>query len=178
MRNRLIITGTAGSGKSSLLSCLSTVEPVVSNIYENAPHLAPSGTDAVMIDYGELVLDSDRKLELYATPGQRRFQFMWKALGKRAAGLVIMIDHRRPNPLSDIVMYLENFQEIISTNFMIIGLNYFDVPGGPELEEYQYLLHSFGVDIPVICMDARNQKDGSYCLTTLLHKMMISKKIK
>lgn len=173
MKNRLIITGSAGSGKSSLLKGMSSTNPMVSNIYENAPHLAPKNAEPVMIDCGEFVLEEGRKIELYATPGQRRFQFMWKTLSKRAVGMILVVDHRRPNPLSDILMYLENFQELISSGSMVIGLNYFTSQGGPDWEEYQTLLQNMGLNIPVVPIVANQEEDAKYCLETLLMRLCL-----
>ena len=166
--NRLLITGAPGSGKSSAVGALSDIAPKVSNIYENAPHLAPDGLGSVMLDYGELFIDEDHKLELYATPGQRRFQFMWKALAAHAMGLLVMIDNRRPNPIGDMHLYLENFAELVESGRVVVGVNYCHVPGGPKLEQYQASFKSRGPAPPIIAVDPRSKADCLYMLCSLL----------
>lgn len=168
LKNRLLITGSPGAGKSSAVRSLSDIEPMVSNIYQNAPHLAPEGADTVMLDYGEIALDSDRKLEIYATPGQRRFQFMWNTLSKKAMGLIIMLDNRRPNPVSDMHIYLENFEGLIDPRSIIVAVNYFDVPGGPPLEDFARSFKNKGWLAPVLPIDPRQRDESFYLLSTLL----------
>ena len=168
LKNRLLITGSPGSGKSSAIRSLSDIIPKVSNIYENSPHLAPNGLDAVMLDYGELFIDEDRKLEIYATPGQRRFQFMWRTLSRQAMGLIIMIDNRRPNPISDMHIYLDNFSDIIDPRSIVVGVNFYNVPGGPRLEEYVTSFKGKTWLAPVIAIDPRNKHESLYLLSTLL----------
>ena len=168
LKNRLLITGSPHSGKSSAIRCLSDIVPKVSNIYENAPHLAPEGVDPVMLDYGEMFVDEDRKLEIYATPGQRRFQFMWRTLARQAMGLIVMIDNRRPNPISDMQLYLDNFSEIIDRRSIVVGINYYDVPGGPHLEDFVAFMRPQGWIAPMIALDPRRKDESLYLLSSLL----------
>ncbi len=167
-RNRLLVSGSPKSGKSCLVRSLADSEMISSNIYQNAPHLAPEGTDEVMLDYGETALDDDRFLEIYGTPGQRRFQFMWKTLCTRAIGLIIMIDNRRPNPLGDLQIYLENFDGLLDRRSIVVGLNYADAPGGLSPRDYAEFLHDAGWRIPVVPIDPRVKADGLYILSVLL----------
>lgn len=168
LKNRLLITGSPNSGKSSAIQALSDVAPKVSNIYENAPHLAPEGVEPVMLDYGEMFIDEDRKLEIYATPGQRRFQFMWRTLAKQAMGLIIMIDNRRPNPIADMHIYVDNFADIIDRRSIVLGVNYYDVPGGPRLDEYLTAFRQRGWIAPMLAVDPRHKDESFYLLSTLL----------
>lgn len=168
MKNRLLITGSPGSGKSSAVRSLSDIEPLVSGIYQNAPHLAPEGGAQVMLDYGELRLDEDRKLEIYATPGQRRFQFMWNTLSKKAMGLIILLDHRRPNPVSDMLLYLENFEGLVDKRSIVIGINHFDALGGPPLEDYALAFKPKGWLAPILPLDPREPDEALYLLSALL----------
>jgi len=43
----------------------------------------------VTLDYGELTLADRKKLRLYSTPGQRRYDFMSKILSRGALGLMV-----------------------------------------------------------------------------------------
>lgn len=168
MKNRLLITGAPGSGKSSAVRSLSDIEPLISEIYQNSPHLAPQGAAQVMLDYGEMTLDADRKLEIYATPGQRRFQFMWNTLSKKAMGLIILLDHRRPNPVSDLLLYLENFEGLVDRRSIVIGVNHFDAPGGPPLESYALAFKAKGWQAPIVPLDPRKPDEALYLLSVLL----------
>lgn len=172
-RNRLLVSGAPKAGKSCLVQSLSDSQMISSNIYQNAPHLAPEGTEDVMLDYGETGLDDDRFLEIYGTPGQRRFQFMWKTLCKRSIGLIIMIDNRRPNPIGDLQIYLENFGDLISHRSIVVGLNFADAPGGLSPEEYSQYLRTAGWSIPVVPLDPRVRADALYALSILLASLTV-----
>lgn len=172
-RNRLLITGSPGSGKSSAVRTLSEIAPKISNIYQNAPHLAPEGAAPVMLDYGEIYLDQDRKLELYATPGQRRFQFMWTTLAKQAMGLLILVDNRRPSPVSDMHIYLDNFDGLVDRRSIVVGVNYADVPGGPSLEDFVESFRPRGWCAPVIPIDPRQRDENLYLLAALLTNLSL-----
>lgn len=172
--NRLIITGSPGAGKSSAILALSDIVPQVSNIYQNASPLsaAPEGVESVTLDYGEITLDEDRKLEMYATPGQRRFQFMWNTLSKKAMGLMILLDNRRPNPVSDMNIYLDNFEGLIDPRSIVIGVNYYGVPGGPHLDEYVRAFKDKGWLAPILPIDPRAKDECFYLLSALLMNKM------
>ena len=173
IKNRLIVTGSPGSGKSSFLSSVSDSDPVFSNVFQNAPHLSHSDDDkGIMLDYGSLVLDSDRKLEIYATPGQKRFQFMWKALSRKAMGLVVTIDNRRANPVGDMHMYLENFDGMIDPRAIVVALNHAD-EGGASPEEFEESLSEKGFLLPIIPFDPRSKDESLYVMAVLLASISV-----
>lgn len=175
VKNRLIITGSPRSGKSSILSNMSDSDPLYSNVFQNAPHLAKNGQGedkSIMLDYGEIILDSDRKLEIYATPGQVKFQFMWKVLSKKAVGLIIMIDNRRPNPVGDMHMYLENFEGLIDPRAIVVGLNHCDA-GGATPEEFEESLAEKGYVLPIVSVDPRQRDEAIYLLATMLASISV-----
>ena len=173
VRNRLLITGSPRSGKSALCQSLSDVPLSVSSIFEGIP-LTEEGKqvafEPIDMDYGELSLDEhrDRVLEIYATPGQRRFQFMWKNLARKCIGVIIVIDNRRPNPMADLDIYLDNFDHIIDPERMLIAINFADAPGSPHIADYAEHLSDRSKRIPVMKIDARSAFDSIYALSCLL----------
>ncbi|MEZ5672763.1 MAG: ATP/GTP-binding protein [Thiotrichaceae bacterium] len=56
-------------------------------------------TITVAMDYGELTSDDGQKLRIYGTPGQQRFDYMWKILIKGALGLIILVDNAGSDPV-------------------------------------------------------------------------------
>ncbi len=171
--NRIIVTGTSGAGKSTFINALSHIKPVVSDIYKYAPDKQEeSRLLDVQIDYGEYLFDEGRKLELYALPGQKRFSFLWQTIARRATGMIILVDNRRPDPMQDLAMYLENFEHMILPHSTIIGVNYADFVGGTENSEYLEFLFQKNKRIPVLPINARSKKDAQYLLQTLLYGML------
>ncbi len=43
---------------------------------------------------------STHRIRLFGTPGQSRFDFLWKILAKNALGMIILTDNSRPDPLA------------------------------------------------------------------------------
>ena len=172
VKNRLLLTGSPKSGKTTLCAALSDQPLSVSTVFENASIInaqqgvAPS--DPIELDYGEIALDQDRVLEIYATPGQNRFRFMWKNLAKKCLGVIIVIDNRRPNPLADLDIYLDNFELIVPMDRTIVLVNFFDAPGSPHIMDYSDHLTERGFYIPVVRADPRNKHEALYVLSILL----------
>ena len=122
----------------------------------------------VAMDYGHLVLASGVKVDLYATPGQERFSFMWEILGRNSAGLILLSDASRPNPIEDFRFFWQRFQPIVKSAPVVVGLTKTDCQS-PELVEA--LQDQIRRDIPgagAMAVDARNAVDMKKLVFSLL----------
>ena len=171
VKNRLIITGPPKSGKTEFLKNLSDIVISESNVFENTPINIDNGSlgnESIMLDYGEIFLNEDRVLELYAAPGQKRFKYIWKNLARRSVGLIILIDNRRSNPINDLDIYLDNFSTLVDADSIIIGINYSNTQGGMNLYDFNDHLEEKELNIPVIPINPCNRHDNLYALSILL----------
>ena len=90
----------------------------------------------VGMDYGELTLDNGEKLRLYGTPGQQRFDFMWKILSNGALGLIILIDNSQSDPMDDLDRYLKGFAELIENTACVVAVGRLETHPQPGIEQF------------------------------------------
>jgi len=156
---KIVFTGNIGAGKTSAITAISEVPVINKNVRTADPTaLSRRLTTTVAMDYGELTLDNGKKLRLYGTPGQQRFDYMWKILIKGASGLIILIDNAGSDPIGDLARYIGNFREFIKETSAIIGVTRTDISPEPELQVYYDYLREQGVQLPLYAVDARSQQ--------------------
>ncbi len=93
---------------------------------------------------------------------------MWDILIQGGLGLIILIDNRRPEPLKDLEIYLDNFADFINRTDAVIGVTCSDVKDTPTLDDYQEVLQRRGQIFPAFNIDARNKEDVLLLLNALL----------
>lgn len=165
--HKIIFTGTTGAGKTTAIGAISEVPPVSTDVRNTDASVAKATTTAGL-DYGELTLDNGETLRLYGTPGQQRFDFMWKILARGALGVVILIDNSRDDPLADLGMYLDGFKQLIDHAACVVGVGRMDQHAHPDLEQFAARLQSHGVLCPVLPVDVRDRTQVTQLLDMLL----------
>ncbi|MFZ6846338.1 GTP-binding protein [Undibacterium sp. RuTC16W] len=154
MEYKILFTGPMGAGKTTAIGVVSEVLALSTEV-QNTDASVKKNTTTVGFDYGELTLDNGDKLRLYGTPGQQRFDFMWEILARGALGLIILIDNRRPDPLSDLDMYLDGFKRLISETACVVAIGHMDAHPEPGLERFSAHLNARGLLYPVLSTDVR-----------------------
>lgn len=166
MEHKILFTGTMGAGKTTAIAAISEIEPISTDV-RNTDSSVNKAFTTVGLDYGEVTLDNGEKLRLYGTPGQTRYEFMWDILAKGALGLVILIDHSRPDPLADLDVYLSGFKDFISRSACVVGIGRMDKNPELTLEDYSRRMASQDARFPVLPVDVR-QRDQVLQLLDLL----------
>lgn len=164
---KILFTGTMGAGKTTAIQAVSEEPPVVTDVTNTDPQSAKA-TTTVGLDFGVLTLDSGDRVRLFGTPGQARFDFLWKILARNAIGLVILTDNSRPDPLGDLDAYLEGFREELRTLPCVIGVGRTETYGVPSVDDYAVRLESAGLLLPVLPVDVRRRDDVLLLIDTLL----------
>lgn len=167
MEYKILFTGAAGAGKTTAIGAVSEIKPMSTDVQNNDTSLGKA-TTTVGLDYGELTLEGGDKLRLYGTPGQLRFEFMWKILSKGALGLIILIDNRRPDPLADLDMYVSNFKKLIVDTACVVAVGRTETHATPSLEQFSEMLHGKGVMCPVLATDVRSTEQVVQLLELLM----------
>lgn len=167
IEHKILFTGTTGAGKTTAIGAVSEVPPITSEVRNTDPGVNKALTTAGL-DYGELTLDDGAKLRLYGTPGQQRFDFMWKVLARGALGLVILIDNSRPQPLADLDVYLAGFAALIRDTGCVVAIGRMEGCPQPGLDDYVAHLQARGVLCPVLPVDVRDAAQVIQILELLL----------
>lgn len=160
---RIFFTGSPGAGKSTAIAILG----------DGAPAATPDGSGSFPagMDLGRLLLDDGTEVRLLGSPGQRGFDFAWCAVARGAVGLVILIDNTRPDPLTDLGLYLDGFSEELPGLPCVIGIGRTEECSAPSLDEYADFLAGQGLVLPVLKVDVRQRDDVLQLMDLLLLQM-------
>ncbi len=173
--HKIVFTGPTGSGKTTAICTYSDIEPVMTEVKATDDTKNIKDQTTVAMDYGSVTLDEETKVHLYGTPGQTRFDFMWEILGKGSKGIVILLDHTRPNALQELKFYLDSFKAHINSVPVVVGVNKFDAQpnNGLTIDDYSKAITDAGypADIEVIPVDVRVEEDVRLLIMTLLFAM-------
>lgn len=158
--HKLLFIGPVGAGKTSAIHSISDDHD---NLETEAKASDMTGlrkaTTTVAMDYGCLTLSESEVVQLYGTPGQARFKFMWDLLANDlaadCAGIVFLVDNTRNYPMRDLRYYSQEFAELISRKRVIVGVTRSDLRATPTIHEYENELEELGINAPVRFIDAR-----------------------
>ena len=165
--HKILFSGTTGAGKTTAIGQVSEIPPMTTDVRNTDSGLSKAMT-TVGMDYGELTLDNGERLRLYGTPGQQRFDFMWKILSKGALGLIILIDNRQADPLADLDRYLDGFAQLIADTACVVAVGRTETHPSPDLEQFAEHLAARGVPCPVLAADVRDAAQVTQLLELLL----------
>ncbi|MDP9607435.1 ATP/GTP-binding protein [Variovorax sp. NFACC27] len=167
VEHKILFTGTMGAGKTTAIAAVSEIAPVRTEV-RNSDTSVAKATTTVGLDYGELTLDNGEKLRLYGTPGQMRFDFMWRILARGALGLVILVDNSRPDPLADLEVYLDGFSELIDRTACVVAVGRTETHPEPGLDAYAQRMQDKGVLRPVLPANVTDPQQVVQLLELLL----------
>jgi signal recognition particle receptor subunit beta len=171
---KVLFTGPMGAGKTTAIGSISETPPVVTDVENNDSGHSKART-TVGLDFGTLMLDNGDRVRLFGTPGQQRFDFLWKILANNALGLIILIDNSRPDPISDLSNYLNGFAPCLETVPCAIGVGRLDTHAEPGLDDYIDFLSEHGFAFPVIDVDVRQRDDVALLLDILLAQIEVNR---
>lgn len=149
VEHKILFTGTMGAGKTTAIAAVSEIAPVSTDV-RNTDNAVAKATTTVGLDYGELTLDNGEKLRLYGTPGQMRFDFMWRILARGALGVVILVDNSRADPLADLDVYLDGFAELIAETACVVAVGRMEAHPEPRIDAFATRMRAKGVLCPVL----------------------------
>jgi len=108
----ILFLGTVGAGKTQAIRSVSDISMVDTDVAATDEVRALKKTTTVAMDMGVIRLDDNDKVVVYGAPGQDRFDFMWEILWEQSKGLVLLLDHRRPEVLTDLGQYVRKIREL------------------------------------------------------------------
>ena len=164
---KILFTGAMGAGKTTAIGAVSETPPVVTDVANNDPSHTKART-TVGLDFGQFTLDNGDRIRLFGTPGQSRFDFLWKILSKNALGMVILADNSRPDPLADLRVFLEGFADDLAHLPAAIGVGRLAAHPAPSLDDYIDELARHALVLPVLDVDVRRRDDVILLIDTLL----------
>jgi signal recognition particle receptor subunit beta len=169
---KIIFTGPVGAGKTTAISVLSDIPPVITDESASDMTLERKQRTTVALDYGLMQLGDTERVHLYGTPGQERFSFMWDILTEGGLGLVLLIDNSRKEPFRDLQFFLNAFNNFIDSTTVTIGITRMDEKASPAIDDYRDHVASLGWSkLPIMEVDAREKEDMSLLVQSLLYSL-------
>lgn len=170
---KIVFTGPVGVGKTTAIRAISDATPVVTDV-ANMDASVAKATTTVGLDFGELALENGDRLRLYGTPGQDRFDFMWRIISRDALGLIVLIDNSRTDPASDLNAYLSGFSEEIRSMPCVIGITRVNAAGGLSMDDYADLVARYDIVLPLLAVDIRQREDVVQLLDVLMTQITVT----
>lgn len=166
----ILFTGPMGAGKTTAIQSLSEIEVVRTEANNSERHIVDKATTTVALDYGEILVGAQEKVRLYGIPGQKRFNFMWTILKRRAKGMILLVNSDAPDPIGELTFFLNEFRVLYDRGGVVIGVTRADVTPGPTLTEIYEALERTnpGLVIPVFTVDPRERNQMQNLLLTLV----------
>ena len=166
---KVLFTGPVGAGKTTAIRSISDGLPMMTDVRATDETRDRKPQTTVAMDYGVIRLGRSEVVHLYGTPGQERFDFMWEILQEGALGLVLLVDNARPDPLGDMGRFLDAYDTFIRTTGVVVGITRTDLAPTPRRAAYVEVLARRGLRCPVFEVDAREHRDVSLLLQSLLY---------
>lgn len=130
---RLIVTGSVGSGKSSLIRSVSEIQ-VANSKKATIPTSAIPEKTAIALDYGRVNISCDMAMHLYGTPGQAKFDYIWQLLINRAHACIVLVAAHQPSDFYNVRLLLSLMETRMHLPMMIC-LTHTDCPGAWSKED-------------------------------------------
>lgn len=168
---RIVFAGPIGAGKTTAIAALSDAPPVATEVESAEARAVGKATTTVAFDYGQILLESGDLVQLYGTPGQERFDFMWPLLADNAIGAVVLADNSRGDTIEATVRYVREFAPRVAGGNCIVGVGRVEGHPQPTLDDYADALHAAGHDLPLMAVDVRQRRHALLLLEVLLARL-------
>lgn len=165
---KVVFTGPVGAGKTTAIRSISDNLPMMTDVAATDDTRLRKASTTVAMDFGVIRLGRHEVVHLYGTPGQDRFDFMWEILREGALGLLILVDNARPDPVSDLLRFVDAYDAFIATTAVAVGITRTDLAPAPTRRAHLDALAGRGIHCPVFTVDARDGRDVSLLLQALL----------
>ena len=148
---RILVTGPVNAGKST----------VVRTLCKNAMSVDRMGT-TVAFDYGNVQV-MGIEAEVFGTPGQERFEFIFKIFARELNGVLLVVDRSNPGELARARQMLD----LVGRDTPLVVLaNKADRAGTTSLDEIRRAL-DIGPQVPVVSTVATEGEGVGEALTIL-----------
>ncbi|MCL7389854.1 MAG: GTP-binding protein [Thaumarchaeota archaeon] len=120
---KIVVTGPYNAGKTTLIKTICS-EALTTDRKVSRDDLVKS-TTTVALDFG-LIRIGNHIVRLFGTPGQSRFQFMWRTLSIGMDGYLFMVDSSDPVSLNDALHMYMFFRSMHPSTVHVIAANKYD----------------------------------------------------
>ena len=168
---KVVVLGTMGCGKSTLVRAIAGRDVVDTDVANSDREGADKATTTVAMDYGDIDLPNGDRLRLYGTPGQRRFDFLWPILLQGASGVLLLVDATRVGDGDELDSYLQALEQHAAQVPAVIGVSHLDLAPGLDLDACAMRATCAGRWLPVVPVDTRDREQGWSLMDVLMSEI-------
>ncbi len=170
---RIVVTGTVGAGKSTFVRTFSETAVVDTERTATDKTSLLKRKTTVAFDLGMRTLGSQMDLQIYGTPGQSRFDFMWDMLIRRAHAYILLVAANRSTDFQDareIISFMNQRVQIP----MMVGMTFTELPGAWGQEHIMFALGYMNEQNrpPVVSVNASDHSSVTETLMVLMAHMI------
>lgn len=136
---KVVVTGPFCAGKTEFVKAVSEGGVVATERRITCEAEKIKEFTTVAMDFGRITMDDQQELFLFGTPGQKRFDFMWKVLSEGMKGFVVMVDSSRPETFCEAREILDAFRAFGSIPY-VVAANRQDAAGAAGMEAIRLAL--------------------------------------
>jgi uncharacterized protein len=172
MRNllKIVVTGPVGAGKTTFIRTISEIDVVDTDRKPTDETAQMKSGTTVAMDFGRITLDGDMWVQIYGTPGQSRFDFMWDILIQGAHGYILLVPAHLPGSMRA-ARSIKTFMQQRTQIPMVIGITHADRPDAWDLEDIQMVLADTKPTCPYVIVNATQPQSVAEALLELIQQL-------
>lgn len=166
MHKKLVIAGSVGTGKTTLIENISSISTINSDV-KSSVDIGKQFT-TVGIDYGHLLVDDKISLGIYGVPGQERFSFIWDLVKEGLWAVVILVKNGHAESIKEIDRLIEHFAVDEKVPCMVC-ITHADLSDSQmTLRKVQTKLDQSGLKLPVFTINSQSKENAKLIMQTLI----------
>jgi small GTP-binding protein len=162
---KIVVTGPFGAGKTVFIRTISQIDVVSTERRISRRSSTGKEETTVALDYGRVAMGR-MILNLFGTPGQKRFDFMWEILSKEMDGFVMLVDSTEAGTFREARRLIKLFSRYNSVPYVVVA-NKQDLSGSVSPTALRRALNLDGKVTVVPCI-ATQKKDVRTALRALV----------
>ncbi|MEZ0492933.1 ATP/GTP-binding protein [Kineococcus sp. TBRC 1896] len=173
---KVVVTGPFGAGKTTFATTVTqgldggTLTTTETGVSDGTAALKSSTT--VALDHTSFVVPpgpasawAPTRVNLFGTPGQERFAFMWELLAQNMHGYLVLVDASRPESIAQAAGIVAAFARIAPRSPRLVAVSRWADPAGTRTQ----LAHLLGTaPSALVACDPRDLAQSTAVLRLLL----------
>ncbi|WP_299410664.1 ATP/GTP-binding protein [Acaryochloris sp. IP29b_bin.148] len=167
---KIVVTGPVGAGKTTFIRTISEIEVIDTDRKPTDETAQMKSGTTVAMDFGRITLGDEMWVQIYGTPGQQRFDFMWDLLIQGAHGYVLLVPAHLPGSIRE-ARNIRTFMQQRTNVPFVVGITHADHPDAWDLEDIQMGLEDYQATASYIVLNANERPSVAETLLALLGQL-------